>query len=408
MACKHKILAILIMAFTIMTILPAQNFDNDACYMVETDEGMEYIQRFEWEPIEYIQKFVFHLERQITGEKTKDTAAEPLWEEIECIETLDNAIDMPLDSGVYRYKIVVYNLLGQAELESEWIPMEIVKVYQPEVQSISPSLIYLEEPQTGIFTLSGKGLLNGSSLAITGPEGLYIPVDVLEADEKHKELKFYVDPTLLLTGDYSLTVDNEGGLGTEFSPITVKFKKPYDIDVSAGYTCLINMFDSTFKDFFGSRLFPLSGSFKVSVMPIKHDFGYLGLGLNGTYAMLQNGDYSNITEGYMMSGNLISGYLNFVYQFPFRKESNNKLMAILEVHAGAGLVMLHNVTFHFPHNITTDPFNVMYLSAQGGGSAQYYFTNRLYAEFNCDFTFSPSVDLTMGNLVPSFMIGWQF
>lgn len=387
------------MTITITTGIFAQSFDNDACYTVETEEGIVYYQRFEWQQIDYILKFEFHMEM---------LDADNTWNEIAMIETTDNSVEMPLDSGKYRYKIIVFNLLGQPELESEWIPFEVSKVYQPEITEVSPALVYLEEPQTGVFTLTGKGLLPSSTIVLKSADGISIPASVVETDSKNKELKFFVEPSLFLTGDYTLFVENEGGLSTSFNPFTIKYRKAFDLDVAVGYSCFINIFDNTFEEYFGSRIWPLSATVKISAMPIKREYGYFGLGLIGGYTRFQDLSQSVIEEGYKITGNLYSGYLTFVYQYPFRNKATNKLTTILEAHAGAGFAMLHDITFHFPHNISTDPFNVLYISGLAGGSAQLYFTNRLYCEFNCDFTFSPSADITMGNIVPSLLIGWQF
>lgn len=400
MACKRKILAILIMALTLSCSLFAQTFDNEACYIVETDDGIQYTQRFEWEQIEYIQKYEFHIE-------LKD-AKKGTWNEIACIETTGNNVEIPLDSGNYRYKIIVFNLLGKPELESDWIPIEIIKVYQPKVDNVSPGTVYLEN-QDGEITLSGKGLLSNSQLTFKNEEGIVVAVENLGADDKFKELKFFAEPSLLMPGIYSITVDNEGGLSTTYEGITVKYRKTWDLDISLGYSCLLNIFDSHFEEYFGEKFFPYGAGAKISVMPWKRPWGYLGFGISGNYILLNDLKMAPVTTGYQISGNYIAGYFNFVYQYAIRnKTKNNNVRALFEAHAGGGIVMLNDVTFHFPHNIDTEPFNVMYLSAQLGGSAQYYLTRHLYVELNCDLSITPSVDMTMGNLIPSLMIGWQF
>lgn len=400
MACNRKLLAILIMALTISCSLFAQAFDNDACYMVETEEGTEYYQRFEWQQIDYIQKYVFQLE-------TKN-AKTGLWEASEPIETTDNHLEMPLDSGSYRYKIIVYNLLGKPELESDWIPIEVTKVYQPKVDSVNPSIVYLEN-QDGEIILSGKGLLDNSKLTFKSEEGFSVAVENLGADDKFKELTMFAEPSLLLPGIYTVTVENEGGLSTTYSPITVKYKKAWDFDVAVGLSCIANIFDSNFEQYFGRKIFPYGAGAKISVMPWKKSWGYLGFGLNANYILMNDLVMEPVITGYTLTGNYIAGYFDIVYQYPIRNQrKNNNVRAIFEGHAGAGLVMLNDITFHFPHDIKTDPFNVLYLSANFGGSAQYYLTRRLYIELNVDLTITPSLDMTMGNLVPSLMIGWQF
>lgn len=401
------------MALAATTLLFAQSFDNDACYMEETEEGIQYVQRFEWQHIDYIQKFMFYLEKQ--------DAESGIWEEIDCIETQDNHLELPLDSGAYRYKIVVYNLLGQAELESDWIQIDITKVYEPEIKSILEPTIYLDQQRTDFITIKGTGLFDVESIVFKNESkakeeksddievGKIFDVSDIQTDEKGSEVIFHLDnPEELFAGEYKIYLTNEGGLSTVSPPLTVRFSKRFDLDISLGYTCLVNVFDSNFLDFFGGRVWPLSASAKINAMFIKGKWGYLGLGVTGTYTMLQNFVMPEVTEGYKLSGSIIHGYADIVYQKPLRRESDNKLMFIFEGHAGAGLVMLNDITFHFPHNIATDPFNVLYLSANVGGAVQFYITKHLYTEFNCDCTITPSVDMTMINVLPSINIGWQF
>lgn len=388
------------MALTIGSSLIAQTFDNEACYIVETDDGIQYTQRFEWENLVYVQKYEFHIEQKDAKKGT--------WNEIFCLETTDNSVEIPLDSGTYRYKIVVFNLLGQRELESDWIPIEIIKVYQPKVDSVTPSTIYLENLD-GEVVLSGKGLLDSSQLTFRNEEGFQVDVQNLGSDEKFRELTMFAEPSLLVPGIYTLTINNEGGLSTTYEGINVKYRKPWDLDLSLGYTCLVNLFDSRFEDYFEKRFFPYGAGAKISVIPWKQNWGYLGIGVNGSYILMNDLSTEPVLTGYRITGNYIDGYLNFIYQYPIRnRKKNNNVRAIFEAHAGAGVVMLNDIAFHFPHNIDTEPFNIMYLSAQLGGSVQYFLTKRLYLELNCNFTFSPSADMMMGNLVPSLMIGWQF
>lgn len=388
------------MALISSAALTAQTFENDACYIVETDVGTEYMQRFEWQQIQYIQKYEFLLEKQ--NEKTN------LWEQVELLETIDNHVELPLDSGNYRYKITVFNLLGKPELSSEWIPIEIIKVYQPSVDSITPSIVYLED-QDGEVVVSGKSLFSNSRLTFRNEEGFQVAVQNLGADNKSRELTMFAEPSLLVPGIYTLTVENDGGLSTTYSPITIKYRKPWDLDISFGYSCLINLFDSRFTDYFGKRIFPYGVGAKISFMPWKQTWGYLGFGVSGNYVLMNDLNMAPVTSGYEITGNFVSGYLNFVYQYAVRNhKKNNNVRAIFEARAGAGIVMLKDITFHFPHNIATDSFSIMYLSAQFGGSAQYYLTRHLYAELSADFSITPSADMFMGNIVPSLMIGWQF
>ena len=153
---------------------------------------------------------------------------------------------------------------------------------------------------------------------------------------------------------------------------------------------------------------PLSANAKISLMPFKRRFGYLGLGVDATYSRLLTK-----TEGYDLDGNFIVGNALFIYQLPIRiksKQNAEKLrhIASLELHGGGGVAMFQNTVFHFPHDINSEPLNSLYFCAIAGGSVQVYFTNRLYAEVGADFVMPFMGDVTMGYLKPVAAVGWQF
>lgn len=392
----------------------------------ETENGqIEFVQKFTWEEMEYVLKYEFTLEQWIepqdeqpeknsrkdkkekqSVEEAEEPAA-PHWEQIELIETKETEINLTLTAGKYRYKIAVYNLLGAVELITEWENVDIIKAYQPELKDVSPVLIYLEEPQTGIFTLEGIDLRENAKVYFLGKKSLFkINAEIIERDDKNKKMKVRVNPLLLDTQQYSVVIVNEGGLKSSFNPVTVKFKKPVDLDVSAGYSCPINVFDNTFKEFLKQRVWPLGVDAKISFMPFKHTWGYWGMGVSGSYTLM-----NKKINNYQINGNLINGYVTAVYQYPLRVATNQdnvtKHILTFEVHAGAGFTYFKDFVFKFPHDIVTEPLNSFNISAVAGGAVQMYISNRLFAEFNLDATYTLCSDMQMINVVPAINIGYQ-
>ena len=285
------------------------------------------------------------------------------------------------------------------------------------------STIYLDEINDGLFTVTGRNLFElqegPTDVSFTiyetinakkkNPEPI-IP-QILEFSDNNRKLKVQFNMDELDTGTYYFAARDASGLVSENgkdNTFVVKFRKAVDFDVAGGYTCPIIVVGSRMKEYLNTMFLPLSANAKISFMPFKRRFGYLGMGVDATYSRLLTK-----TEGYDLDGNYITGNALFVYQLPIRmksKKDETKLrhVATLELHAGGGVAMFQNTVFHFPHDINSEPLNSLDFCALAGASAQVYFTNRLYAEVGADFVMAFMENLPMGYVKPVAAVGWQF
>lgn len=335
-------------------------------------------------------------------------------------------VQPPLPPGNYRYRFIPYNFFGIAEDSTEYEYFTIYDSYQPEIRSVNVkvnmgSTIYLDEMNDGLVSAGGINLFplpeTGTEISfteyflqsMTRRNFRYVP-ELLSVSENGRSLEFFLDLNSLDIGTYSLVARDASGLESEKSnrsQIQIKFRKAVDFDVSVGYALPFVMFDDTVRTYFDRTFFPLSASAKISFLPFKRRFGYFGLGISAIYSRM---DMKN--DSYSLGGNLFLGHLNFIYQFPvrFRARSSNwqKHLATLELHGGIGATLFNDYKFHFPHGIETEPLNSLDLSFTAGASFQFYITNRLYTELSGDFVWSFASDMTLGTLVPSLSVGWQF
>lgn len=387
------------------------------------DASWQYLEWIEDYP-EYVQKY------EVVIEEKKDDNSD--WTEINRILTEDNTtrvqIQPLLTPGLYRYKVITYDLIGIPEIESDWYEFNIYRAYIPQVRSVEAtashsSTIYLDEINDGLFTITGRNLFElqegPTDVSFTIYETInakrknaepIIP-QILEFSDNNRRLRVQFNMDELDTGTYYFTAKDASGLVSENSKdntFTVKFRKAVDFDVAGGYTCPIIVVGNKMKEYLNSMMLPLSANAKISFMPFKRRFGYLGIGIDATYSRLLTK-----TEGYDLDGNYMTGNALFVYQLPIRmksKKDETKLrhVATLELHAGGGVAMFQNTVFHFPHDIKSEPLNSLDFSILAGASAQVYFTNRLYAEVGADFVMALIENLPMGYIKPVAAVGWQF
>ncbi|MBR0099808.1 MAG: hypothetical protein IJP90_08850, partial [Treponema sp.] len=212
-------------------------------------------------------------------------------------------IDPVLPVGQYRSEIKVYNILGKLEQSlTSHDEFTVRQAYKPEIRSVSyplymRSTIYLDDlDNDGIIEVEGRNLfmpdpedkaIVHTKYFLKGSRTIY-PEEVLSIDElRNRKIKFRFDMKKLEVGRYDFFAQDASGLHSEASSdseFTVKFKKWMDLDIQAGYTCPYVLHDETLPTYLGSKIYPLSGQAKISFMPFKRNWGYLGIGLRASYS----------------------------------------------------------------------------------------------------------------------------
>lgn len=366
-------------------IAPAQS------YNIKTDaDGEQYIeQTLSWPKVEHIREYEIILEK-------KDETGQ--YFTLQQIKTSDNFLTVRLESGQYRYSVIIYNLLGKKAYQTPFTEFNILKALKPQINSVSPTLIYLDEPHDGTFSVKGLNLL---------PESVFILMRLAnkeqlsplsyQPDERHRNADIIFDEQMFDTGDYVLKVTNPGGFTSEI-PLLIKFIKWYDLTISAGYSPLFILADETILTYFNTRMSFIGGDFRITFIPLKRRFGYVGVSANLLYHRM-----AARMNTFNINMNILQTYINAVYQYPIIKGR-----LVIDIHGGAGFVFMQNLTFIYPHDIVSDPFTSFYFAANVGFSLQVYMWKRLYLEVKADYTYMPMKDMFLMTVQPSITLGWQF
>ncbi|MBE6354908.1 hypothetical protein [Treponema sp.] len=325
-------------------------------------------------------------------------------------------IEPVLPPGHYRSQIRVFNILGIEEedlLDTDFF--DIRKAYMPEIKNVTyplymRSTIYLDDlDNDGIIKIEGHNLFD---LPVTYDELIYTeyflkndkrrisPVEIIDRGKNDKNLTFRFDMKKLPVGEYYFIAQDASGLHSEEnsdSHFSIKFKKWMDFDVEGGYVCPVVLHDDTFPSYIG-KVLPFSVQGKVSFMPLKNNWGYLGFGIRASYSRLYKdcGDYT-------IDGNLATGHFIVIYQLPMFRHR-----VVAELHGGAGLSYFNDICFHFAHNVDSEPLNTVSISLDAGASLQFYLNKRLYTEIAADYVFTMNSDMILGMILPSAGVGWQF
>jgi len=400
--------------------------DSDAENENHPEGSWQYLE-WEEETPEYALKYEVIIEQ-----KVKNSDSE--YEEVRHMMTESNETKVQINPllvpGIYRFKVITYNLIGIPEIESEWQDFTIYQAHIPQIRNVETasnlsSTIYLDEINDGIINITGRNLftlkedendIEYTSYSIKNlkrKNSLPIIPELLEVSDNNRKIKvkFLIDE--LDAGVYNFIATDACGLTNELnnnSQLTIKFKKAVDFNVSAGYTCPLFVFGDKMKKYLNSSILPVSANVKLTFIPIKRKFGYIGIAATATYSRLMTK-----TDGYELDGNYITGHGMLVYEFPFRtiiKKGKNqgklKHWGTIEIHGGAGVAMFQNTIFHFSRGIKSVPLNSLDISAIAGISAQIFITNRLYAEAGADFIIPFVENLPWGYIEPKLCVGWQF
>lgn len=142
--------------------------------------------------------------------------------------TEKNSLEVNLPAGTYRYRVSVYNVLGNLDAKSKWKEFEILKATQPKISSISPENVEIEkdaEDKRKTLGLAGENLLRQSKYRISDSGGTTDgKVETADGNSASVTFDFQGFPA----GEYKLTVKNPGGLESE-AAFTLTIKEPEPI-----------------------------------------------------------------------------------------------------------------------------------------------------------------------------------
>ena len=363
----------------------------DAHYFIQEGEaGAVLYQRLSWEAIDDIFGFEFELEQR---------DASGAWREIDKKIVRDHFIDVSLPPGNYRYKVTVINLLEQKEASSAYRNFDILIAYQPEVESVTPRLIYLDEFFDGTFTVTGGNFFDDTVFVFEKAGGGTITLKPEELSKNGKKARFELNTNRFQPGTYVFVARDKSGLVDKSEDVIFRFQKPIDTYVSLGYAFTGFTGESVFKTYYGRSVAPLGGVFRLSVLPFKRTYGHFGFNVNYSAAMMRKQQ-----DDYTLDGALMLTHVNAAYVYPIIKHRLN-----LDIHAGAGAVFLMQSKFSFDGSSVESPAYWYWgFDMDAGTAVQVFVYKKMYLELNVDHFFVFRKDLPKYMFQPQLSVGWMF
>jgi hypothetical protein len=352
------------------------------------EEDGRFVQTLRWQEQDNALYYKVEIERQGGTD----------WEAFADRETGAAFLELSLAPGTYRYRIWIYDLLGKALGPTDWIQFEVLLAKEPGIFRFSPEGFYLDEDLTWVLYLSGQNLTEGIRIYLQRePAGTLIQPQTITVEEGENGARLVFNLNTLDLGNYTIHAVNPGGLETSTGTFRIAFRKPLNINVSAGYRPLVPLYGEI-NELFGEKIFPLGAYGRLSVVPFTRRWGYIGFEIEPAWHYLQ-AKYPDYTVQAQLTGGIING----LYQWWLP----NRVMA-LNFRAGGGIYAALDYYFSFVRG-DSESLTALIPVVAAGISFQWLIKKPFFVEAGFDFTHFFSADKDPpGYLRPFAGAGWQF
>jgi hypothetical protein len=354
---------------------------------VETPQGLQIIQRLSWYRDENDFRYEVIIEQQDeTGEYTQILRQ----------DRTENFIEVSLATGRYRYRVSVYNLLDRLEYSTNWANFSIDRARPPVLDRMSPNRFILTgKNELWIIELGGTNLLPESELSLRPAAGgdAVLPAEYTAFPDGNGG-RVVFNSADLAAGSYELRVRNPGGFEAT-GECTVKNRLPFDLFISASYAPALPFY-GYLSDLFDRRMYPLGFSLRADFLPLKGDWGSLGL------EALVSWNYLSVKKtGLTASAQLFLSHLNLLYQYTLSPQ------LALGIRLGGGQTSVIDLSYNL-NEVRQDPVSTWMLSMDGGISLKWSFHPHGFAELGLDYVNLFSTSGLQGLLFPFVGVGWKY
>jgi hypothetical protein len=392
---------------------PNAELSSSSYVLEETEEGMRFIQRFDWQPIDTMIRYEFVLD------KRSDMNSE-YYDFL--TESTDQAfVDVSLPAGNYRYKVLGYNILDRVGAESEYIYFDVIQAFQPIIAEILTKPIFSVERSFHRITLNGEHLSPESNIYLVPANkdtknnsadqpGVLFPTEIIYS-ETGESAELIVDVKHASEDRFTVFAINPGGLSNSSEPITIKkFFRPGTLNLSVGYAPLIPFYPFDFFPFnyidndnhistlLDKDFYPVGYTTRLSIVPWETRFGNFGI----EFARFID-SVSTEKDAYTLSTNINGFTVSLLRQEPLL---NNKLFVNLRL--GGGIASFAGLQYTANNSTPSEPLTTTFPELQMGASLQYLFYKEAFVELGMDIKFLFASGMFTSYLSPTLTFGLQF
>jgi hypothetical protein len=352
-----------------------------------TESGPLFVQRFNWPANEYVYRYELIIEKRNESGTYTGLRRESVQE---------NYAELSLEPGRYRYRVLVYNLLDQFEYAMDWMEFTVHQALQPEITGFSPRAFFLDEDTRWLISVTGKNLLEGSELYLREGERIIRPSQY-SIEEGGNRARLVFNERLLAPGLYRVYVQNPGGLESELGTFSIRYRKAFDLNLSAGLAPLVPA-AGFFFDLFGDPFYPLGAYGKANLMFLKRPWGFVGIEAVFSWTAL-----TKTRDDYTAKAQFLNEGFNLVYQ----KYLLNRIAAF-SFRIGGGFTSVVDLHFTYGKGSSASR-NSLIPMVNGGLSFMWFIRKPFFVELGVDYVQALSADNPQPGFIRPFAgAGRQF
>jgi len=362
----------------------------------DTENNLLFFQRLRWEEAQYAVSYHVVLERK---RDNLDSYMEVLRRNVN-----EPFLDISVPFGEYRYRVMSFNILGLVDSQSDWEYFVVLQALQPSIVDFSPGTFYLDRLSPRIIILYGENLLPDSEIylvnlspdADTGEPAIIYPVEK-HCNELGENARLIFAEEDLVSGSYEIFVRNAGGLETRKGVFRIAVAKPFDINVSGGYTPMLTLFGQ--KEHFLDHVFiPLSFSIRGSFIPFKKSFGFIGFEIDSLWSYITSSQ-----EDFNTRAQLVLVNANLLYQYFLVRRTLS-----INARAGVGFAGLFNYRFKYNTGKSSSPMSTAAFTYNLGASVEWLVYKQFFIEGGFDYIHITHPEIPLGFIRIGMFAGYQF
>jgi hypothetical protein len=285
-------------------------------------------------------------------------------------------LELSLPPGMYRYRILNYNVLGRVGAISEWTGIRVFFAKQPAAESYSPAA-YFVDSLAGEFTLTitGRDLAEEALVHIAAKKGgTPVPASSIKYSPDETSITAVFPAEELALGAYDIVITNPGGIQQIIEGFTVSFTRPLDINVSLGYAPVLPLYGYLF-DTYDAPFYPLGFYGRAGAVPFKWLWGWIGFELSLHYADLKTED-----NAYTLTGSMINAGANMLFQ----RWMHNYATAI-NVRLGGGITAISNIEFSHRDSSRSENTGAILFTINAGAAVQRFIRKSIFVEAGLEY-----------------------
>jgi hypothetical protein len=399
--------------FSVFLLTAGTLYTQQAERVIQFFEKNDILQRISWPPEDDVLKY------QLVIEKKDETASTETFTQSVDITTEETSVELSLEAGEYRYRVIVYDLLRRRRPLPDWSRLKVLEALQPEISAVNPPSIDINDNIANI-TLNFKGHNFTYSAEVSflyvggGAERLG---EVVSAGEDNyrpspdgNNAALNLDGIPLTEGAYDIVIKNPGGLSAVWRNFIVTngadpslSKSPkytlFEMITSVGYPILFPI-SGRFNELLGNSMFPAGVTARLGGKMREKRFGAFGLEAAAYWHYMTASKDTPLESGYFFTA-----LLNLLYQKKIFKQK-----AAVNARLAGGFSYFYDIKFNenssfnkLTGNDTIVPTLVFSLSCS------WFFYKDTFADFAVEYvSVFPYDEIAVSYVRPLICIGFQF